>query len=67
MAGKKRYKEFKDFPKYEFNYKKAFEKMIAKRIEKGLIVGDLWSTADKVFDWWMEKKDVPGQITWNGL
>lgn len=63
MASKGRYKEFSDFPQFEKNYKKAFERMLNYRISKGL--KNNWNNADEVFDWWMEKKPENGQMTFN--
>lgn len=63
MAGKHRYFEFKKYPTYEAAYKKAFEKMLIRRTEKGLKIMDAWKDADAVFRWWMEDKTDPNQIT----
>ena len=48
---KQRLKEFRDFPKYELNYKKAFERMLQARKSKQLETK--WKSADEVFDWWV--------------
>ena len=63
IAGKHRYFEFKKYPTYEAAYKKAFEKMLIRRTEKGLKIMDAWKDADAVFRWWMEDKTDPNQIT----
>lgn len=63
MAGKHRYEEFAKYPKYEAAYKKAFEKMLIHRKEKGLKNLSYWTNADAVFRWWMEDKTDPNQIT----
>lgn len=65
MASKSRYKEFYDFPVYEKNYKKAFDRMLVYRQERGL--KNRWKTAEEVFNWWMEDKNIPGQIAWDNL
>lgn len=61
MASKKRYKEFADFPKYKQMYIHAFEKMLEVRKAKGK--DTVWKTGEEVFLWWMEDKNVPGQMT----
>lgn len=61
MAGKKRYKEFSDFPKYKMNYIKAFERMLEQRKMKGLPCK--WKNGEEVFLWWMEDENVQGQIS----
>lgn len=61
MAGKKRYKEFSDFPQYKMNYIKAFERMLEQRKMKGLPCK--WKNGEEVFLWWMEDKNVQGQIS----
>jgi len=62
MAGKGRYKEFSDFPEYERAYRRAFEKMLEVRKAKGK-KSDKWKTADDVFRWWMEDKNIEGQMS----
>lgn len=59
MAGKKRWKEFADFPAFKFNYIKAFDRMLQERKRKGLT--SKWKTGEEVFLWWMEDKNVAGQ------
>lgn len=58
-----RLKEFQDYPKYKQAYIKAFERMLARRKQKGLTFK--WQTGQEVFDWWIEtyKHNVKGQIT----
>lgn len=60
MAGKKRYKEFADFPKYKQSYIRAFERMLDVRKEKGLETQ--WETGEDVFKWWMNDGNLDGQI-----
>ena len=60
MASKTRWKEFADFPKYKAAYIRAFEKMLEIRTQKGL--KHKWKNAQEVFLWWMEDKNVPGQM-----
>ncbi|WMJ23478.1 phosphoadenosine phosphosulfate reductase family protein [Paludicola sp. MB14-C6] len=50
MAGKTRYYEFRMFPKYQQNYIKAFERMLALKSNV-----TTWKTGEDVFRWWMEE------------
>lgn len=59
MAGKKRLKEFADFPTFKLNYIKTFDRMLQERKRKGLT--SKWKTGEEVFLWWMEDKNVAGQ------
>lgn len=60
MAGKHRWKEFADFPEYEIAYILAFEKMILEREKRGKKT--IWRKGEEVFRWWMEDKNVEGQM-----
>ena len=60
MAGKKRYKEFADFPKYKQSYIRAFGRMLDARKEKGLETK--WKTGEDVFRWWMNDDNLDGQM-----
>lgn len=61
MAGKRRWKEFIDFPKIKNAYIRAFEKMIVVRKRKGMETQ--WGTGEEVFRWWMEDDTIPGQMS----
>lgn len=61
MAGKKRYKEFADFPKYKQAYIRAFEKMLELRTQRGM--NCVWKSGEEVFHWWMEDEIIPGQMS----
>lgn len=61
MAGKKRYKEFADFPEYKKLYIHAFERMLQERTRRGK--ENTWKTGEEVFNWWMEDKNIPGQMS----
>ena len=61
LAGKKRYKEFADFPKYKQAYIHAFEKMLQVRQEKGLKSN--WKTGEEVYLWWMQDDNIPSQMS----
>lgn len=60
MAGKIRWKEFADFPKYKQMYINAFDRMIKERAKRG--VNNNWKSSEEVFLWWMEDKNIPGQM-----
>ena len=61
MAGKKRYKEFSDFPQYKKLYILAFERMLEERKRRGKECK--WKTGEEVFLWWMEDENIPGQMS----
>ena len=50
---KNRERDFARWPQYERAYKRAFERMLDVRRERGLPTE--WQTAQEVFDWWMER------------
>ncbi len=60
MAGKKRYKEFFDFPKYKQMYLNAFERMLKELDRKGK--SHTWETPEDVYRWWLEDETIPGQL-----
>lgn len=60
MAGDGRYEQFRVWPKYENLYRKAFARMLEKQRLKGY--PDTWKTPDEVFRWWMEDKNLDGQL-----
>lgn len=60
MAGKLRWKEFADFPKYKQSYIKAFDRMLIERERRGK--ESKWKNGEEVFLWWMEDDNIPGQI-----
>lgn len=65
MAGKHgREKEFLRWPGYKKLYIRAFDKMLEERKRRGEM-GVAWkmgTTAQDVFNWWMEYDTLPGQI-----
>ena len=65
MASKSRYAEFRRWPAYENMYKHAFARMLQARIVAGK--STQWATADEVFSWWMEDKNLNGQIAWKDV
>lgn len=60
MAGKGRWKEFADFPQYKALYIHAFERMLIERKRKGK--DTKWKNGEEAFRWWMEDKNIEGQI-----
>lgn len=60
MAGKARYKEFADFPQYRGMYILAFERMLEEIKRRG--GKPTWTCGEEVFLWWMEDKNVVGQM-----
>lgn len=65
MAGNKRWQQFEKYPKYKDAYIRAFEKMIDERKRKNLEIRPEWKTGKKVFKWWMEDKNIDGQLAFN--
>lgn len=61
VAGKKRYKDFRDFPKYKEAYIRTFERMIEERKKRGK--ENKLRTGEEVFLWWMEDDNIPGQMS----
>lgn len=51
-------REFNDYPKHKEAYIRAFDKMIKRRIERGLPV--VWNSGEECFTWWVG--DDPKQI-----
>lgn len=59
LGGSKSMKrEFNDYPKYKEAYIRAFDKMIKRRIERGLPA--VWNSGEECFTWWIG--DDPKQI-----
>lgn len=57
MAGVKNMaREFKRWPQFRAMYIRAFERVVAVRAAKGLVTNPLWSTGEKMFDWWISEK-----------
>lgn len=61
MAGKRRYKEFADFPTYKRAYIRSFGQMLDAIKAAGKETK--WRDAEDVFKWWMEDDNVEGQIS----
>lgn len=65
MAGDKRWDEFERYPKYKMAYIRAFDKMLIERTRRGLENKMGWETGLKVFKWWMEDKNIDGQLSFD--
>ena len=61
MAGKKKYREFADFPAYKKLYLHAFKRMLEERSRRGK--KNTWDSTEEVFLWWMEDDNIPGQMS----
>jgi phosphoadenosine phosphosulfate reductase len=53
-------KEFRRYPKYYFNYIKAFDRMIENRIKNDMDTE--WKDGVEVMQWWLELKDEEFKI-----
>ena len=62
MASKSRWKEFSDFPTYQRAYIRAFDKMLERLKAKWKDKPPRWKSGYDVFLWWMEDKNVEGQM-----
>lgn len=60
MASKGRWKEFADFPTYQAAYIRAFDKMLDQLNASGAM--PRWKSGYDVFLWWMEDKNIEGQM-----
>lgn len=56
--------EFARWPRYKMAYFKAFDRMLAERQRRGKLEGSwgMGTTAQDVFNWWMEYDILPGQM-----
>lgn len=59
-AGRER--DFLRWPKFKIAYLKAFDRMLTERDKRGKYRGEMFSTPQSVFNWWMEYDILPGQI-----
>lgn len=55
-----RYEEFRQWSKFENLYRKAFGRMVEAR--RAIGKDGPWRDADAVFRWWMEDKNLDGQL-----
>lgn len=63
MAGNGRWKEFADFATYKKTYIRAFDKMLEYLQANYKKNPPKWKSGYEVFLWWMEDKNVDGQIS----
>lgn len=66
MQGKRGMKkEFHRYPKYYYNYIRAFDKLVKVLKSKG---GCTWNSGEEVMNWWVLGNDeVPGQALFDGF
>ncbi|HEX3016409.1 MAG TPA: phosphoadenosine phosphosulfate reductase family protein [Caproicibacter sp.] len=62
LAGDKRYFEFHTYPCYEQHYRRAFDRLAAARKAAGKTNEGQWQTGEGIFRWWMEDKNLDGQL-----
>ena len=60
-GGKRMKEEFLRYPKYKENYIRAFDRMIARRAERGLPI--VHKSGEECFTWWVG--DNPNQIAFD--
>lgn len=58
LSNKGRYKEFRMFPTYKKAYISAFDRMLENMSHKGN-----WKNGNDVFRWWMQDRNLDGQIS----
>lgn len=67
IAGKVRWREFREFPQYKDMYIDTFDRMLKVRKQKGLRYKNeeyaAWKNGYDVFLWWMEDKNIKGQMS----
>lgn len=63
LSGRKREREFSDFPTYKKAYISSFDRMIQKREKDGF--NTAWKSGKECFDWWMEDQTIPGQLSFD--
>ena len=63
MAGKYREFEFQMFKTYKISYIHAFDRMLARFKLEQQNTTRTWKTGQDVFDWWMEDKNITGQMS----
>ena len=61
LAGKSRWRGFRQWPQFANLYRRAFSKMIQQRQIQGKSC--IWRTGEDVFRWWMEDKNLDGQTS----
>lgn len=65
---KVRFRAFRIWPKYKTLYMRSFEKMLDKFKENGTYENTKhnWRSSDAVFRWWMDDKNLDGQLNIDG-
>lgn len=64
MAGRKRYSDFRRYPKYKQMYINAFDRVVLARKAAGKANEGQWSTGYGMFKWWM--RENPDQVIMDG-
>lgn len=59
----KRQVELELYPIYKDNYKRAFERMLKERKEKGKKEGRRWKDAESLYKWWIQDETIDGQLS----
>lgn len=60
---KKRLWEFTQYPHYERLYRMAFDRLVVARKAAGKpYISETWESGKGIFKWWMEDKNLDGQI-----
>jgi phosphoadenosine phosphosulfate reductase len=62
-AAEKRWYEFNVFPTYKSAYIRAFDRMLVERSRRNLENKLGWKSGKDVFYWWMEDKNIEGQLS----
>lgn len=65
LTSKRKYEEFRKYPRYENMYLRAYDRMLIARKAAGKPT--LWKTADDVFRWAVEDKNIDGQLKFEGV
>ena len=58
--------ELERYPKFKQAYKNAFKRMCEAREKAGKVNKKHWGDADRVYAWWIEDKQIPGQMMLDG-
>lgn len=63
---KERRRDFSRYPKYYYNYIRAFDKMVKALNEKG--ANPKWKTGEEVMRWWVsDQNEIEGQTLFEGF
>lgn len=65
MAGKNRWRAFARWPKYRLLYMSAFEDIVSRRRAAGKADHPMFRSGESLFAWWMEDRNIEGQISFD--